>query len=102
MLTITISSPVESWALWAELLFLVFLEFLLCGWAVLWVWALWRYSLNEAKLDRYRQWCCPDCQRPFGKDLQWVIYLERSPVDARGERLSLPVSIHCPRLPLPE
>jgi rubredoxin len=78
----------------------VFLEFLLCVSAVLCVvlraWDLRRQRQNEAELDRYRQWCCPNCQRPFGKDLPWVIQIGRSPFDARAQRSSLPVGIHCP------
>lgn len=82
-----------------ELLLLSILELLLCAFAVLRGWALWKDSREqramEAERQRYGQWCCPGCRRPFGHIESWVYPADGS-VDDRREPFRPLVAFTCP------
>jgi hypothetical protein len=82
-----------------ELLLLLILELLLYACAVLMGWALWKDSREQRAIDaeqqRYGQWCCPSCRRPFGHVETWV-YPADGGVDDRGEPFHAHVAFTCP------
>jgi phage FluMu protein Com len=94
--TLSVPSPMEYWALLGSFILLVLIEVFLCACAVLWMCA-WRIDrLNEAEMQRYRQWCCPNCGRPFGPELSNVCLGVCPGADGRDARAICHVVIHCP------
>jgi hypothetical protein len=96
--------PGEFWAMWAELVLiavlLIVIEVLLCAFTILHVWATWMMKRDErrdeAEVERYRHWACPNCQQPFGRLSTWVYPGGRTILNDRREPFLPDVGITCP------